>query len=223
MIVLDHLSTIFICLSSFKEEKFALAIFLCFFILGHLSVPFQAGKGGFLPFYPFLLFFFCMMGCLTKDLSNPLGFFASFKQMLKLALKQLVDVSSKLRWFQFQKCLRFQTEWISFIRGVSENVGPQTCCTRSALCSWMRCAPSSPSLASQESQRQPVTLHAKKRMGSHGCSMCCINWGMLQSPLLHKGGMVQVLAPAVGWQDGCAEQCGGLPVLTSLHWKGSQQ
>lgn len=216
MIVLDHLSTILICLSSFKEEKFALAVFLCFSFLGHLNVPFQVGKGGFLPFHPFLIFFFCMMGCLTKDLSNPLGFFASFKQMLKLALKQLVDVSSKLLcWFQFQKCLQFWTEWISFRHCVSENVG-QTCCTRSALCSWMRCAPSSPSLASQESQRQPVTLHAKKRMGSRGCSMCCINWGVL-----HKGGLVWV--PAVGWQDGCAEQCGGLPVLTSLHWKGSQE
>lgn len=66
-------------------------------------------------------------------------------------------------------------------------------------------------------------LHAKKRMGSRGCSMCCILWGVLQSPLLHRGGMVWVLAPAVGWQDGCAEQCGGLPVLTSLQWKGSQE
>lgn len=87
----------------------------------------------------------------------------------------------------------------------------------------MRCVPSNPSLASQESQRQPAALHAKKRIGSHGCSMCCIFWGVLQSPLLHRGGMVWVLAPAVGWQDGCAEQCGGLPVLTSLHWKGSQE
>lgn len=172
MIVLNHWSTIIICLSSCKEEKFALAVFLCFSFLGDLNVPFQVGKGGFLPFHPFLIFFFCMMGCLTKDLSNPHGCFASFKEMLKLALKQLVDVSSKLCWFQFQKCLRFWTELISSRCCVSKNVGPQTCCTRSALCSWMRCVPSSPSLASQESQRQPVRLHAEKRMGSHGCSMC---------------------------------------------------
>lgn len=38
-----------------------------------------------------------------------------------------------------------------------------------------------------------------------------------------KGGVVWVLAPAVGWQDGCGEQCGGLPVLISLHWKSSQE
>lgn len=40
---------------------------------------------------------------------------------------------------------------------------------------------------------------------------------MLISLLLYKGGAVWVLAPAVGWQDGYGEQCGGLPVLTSLH------
>lgn len=40
MIVLDHWSTVLICLSSYKEEKFALAICLLFFLGGHLNVPF---------------------------------------------------------------------------------------------------------------------------------------------------------------------------------------
>lgn len=47
--------------------------------------------------------------------------------------------------------------------------------------------------------------------------------GVLKSPLLLKGGVVWVLAPAVGWQDGYGEQCGGLPVLTSLPCKDSQE
>lgn len=81
-------------------------------------------KGGFLPFHPFLVYLFCMMGCLTKDPSNLLGVFASVKQMLKLALKLLIGIVSKVCCLQLQKCLRFQTEVISFRRCVSENTGP---------------------------------------------------------------------------------------------------
>lgn len=44
MTVLDHWSTVLICLSSYKEEKFALAICLFFYFFGgvggHLNVPF---------------------------------------------------------------------------------------------------------------------------------------------------------------------------------------